>query len=72
MPALPVVTGPGRDLAGEGMSIAAAVVPRCLGARKVLARFAVKLKTGRNGSGEAPAADPMQDTDIPELTEELS
>lgn len=71
-PAMTHHGNPRRDLADEGTAIAAAVVPRCLGARKVLARFAVKLKNDRTGSGEAPAADPMEDTETPAQTEELS
>lgn len=63
--------GPRPDLAGEGTALAAALVPRCLGARKVLGRFAEKLTTDRIGSGDTPT-DPTEDTDTPELTEELS
>jgi CRISPR-associated protein Csx17 len=49
---------------GDGTAIAAALVPRCFGAGRVLTRFAVPLKTEDAASAEA--------TNTPELTEELS
>jgi CRISPR-associated protein Csx17 len=51
-------------LPGDGTAIAAALVPRCSGARQVLSRFAVNLK--------AEEAVPLEVTNTPELTEELS
>lgn len=65
---VPAVTydEPMADRNGSGTAIAAALVPRCLGAERVLARFAVRLKADKADQAE------MESSESPELAEELS
>ncbi len=63
-PAAPGIRPHGVSRADEGAALAAALVPRCLGAGEELRRFAIKIHTDSVG--------PTEETITPELAEEFS
>jgi CRISPR-associated protein Csx17 len=77
VPALPARATNGSRLAdrvASGISLAAALVPRCLGARALLElHFAIKITADPTGSpDEANGVGPTEDTNTPVTAEELS
>jgi CRISPR-associated protein Csx17 len=75
VPALTMQAAGGRS-AGDGISIAAALVPRCHGARDLMERhFAIRLiKAPASGTEILPAADSPEilSTETPQLAQEMS
>jgi CRISPR-associated protein Csx17 len=61
------------DSSADGMSLAAALVPRCLKPSELLKHFAIKTTTDPAGSAStADIAGPAEETDTPRVTKELS
>jgi CRISPR-associated protein Csx17 len=76
VPAVPQRTPGGShlmDRGTDGVSLAAALVPRCRDASALLrSHFAVKIKSDRDAPDQAAPGGPPEDTITPQLAEELS
>jgi CRISPR-associated protein Csx17 len=76
VPALPPQAPSGSqpmNRSTDGISLAAALVPRCRGASALLkSHFAVEIKSDPDSPNQAAPAGPSEDTATPQLAEEMS
>jgi CRISPR-associated protein Csx17 len=72
VPAPPADRTPAAERIPDGVFLAAALMPRCLGPQALLRRFAIKIKTGPARSNDETAAGQAQENQLAERTEGLS